>query len=112
METTKTSIGKRISARREQLKLTQEQIADMTGLTENQLSGLENGKAMPQSETVVKLSKVLQTSTDYILTGTDHVDDDYLIDDIVQKSKLCNKRERNIISEHITVLLKNREVDI
>jgi len=108
----KSKIGKRIAERRAQRQLTQEQLSEKIGMTENQVSRMENGRVIPRGETAIKLSRVLNVSTDYILLGHDIQIDDEGIADIIQNVALCNKRERILISDLITSLLKNREKDI
>ena len=110
MENVGKRIGQRISERRKQLKLTQEQITDIVGISENQLSRIECGRAFPQSETVIKLAKALQTTTDYILIG--YKKDETMIAEILEGSKICTTRERKMIADFISLLIKNREEDI
>ena len=62
-------IEKRIIARRKQLGLTQEQLAERSGLSPQFFSSVETGKKNIRAENVVRLSQVLGVSTDYLLTG-------------------------------------------
>lgn len=63
------SVGERIAARRKQLGWTQEQTAERAGLSHQFFSSVEAGKKNVRAENVVKLSRALNVSTDYILTG-------------------------------------------
>lgn len=69
-----TSIGERIKELRKAKHLTQTQIHELTGISSGNLSGIESGKSLPSASAVVELAKVLQCSTDYILTGKTNSD--------------------------------------
>lgn len=62
-------IGQRIKQRRKELKLTQVQIKDLCGISNGNLSELENGNRLPSAGALIALSKVLNVSIDWILTG-------------------------------------------
>ncbi len=62
-------MGERIYERRKALKLTQEQLAEKLGVSTQMISNLELGKKAIRPENLVKLSAVLDISTDYILKG-------------------------------------------
>jgi len=73
------SIGERIAARRKQLGYTQEQTAEITGLSHQFFSSVEAGRKNIRAENAVKLANALKVSTDYILTGhVNSVDVDYV----------------------------------
>ena len=63
------NIGTRISKRRKQLNLTQEQVAERMGVSIQMISNLEQGKKAIRPENLIKISSVLDISCDYILTG-------------------------------------------
>ena len=72
-------IGERIAARRKQLGYTQEETAEIAGLSHQFFSSVESGRKNMRTENVVKLSHALKVSTDYILTGhINSVDVDYI----------------------------------
>ncbi len=62
-------IGQRIKERRKELHITQTQIQEQTGITSGNLSCIENGKYLPSSVALLELSKILNCSVDWILTG-------------------------------------------
>lgn len=62
-------IGRRIAARRNQLGLTQAQAAELSGLTQQFFASVETGKKNMRADSIVKVSKALGISTDYLLTG-------------------------------------------
>lgn len=61
----------RIKELREDNDLTQQQIADKLGITQRKYSYLETGTQQLTDEILVKLSKVYNVITDYILRLTD-----------------------------------------
>lgn len=65
----KVEIGTRIKTRRNELGLTQKQIQKATGISNGNLSGIESGKNFPSSTALIELSKILDCSIDWILTG-------------------------------------------
>lgn len=69
------AIGNRISNRRKQLNYTQEQIAEKMDVSIQMVSNLERGNKAIKIENLLKISKILDVSTDYILTGK-HTDKD------------------------------------
>ncbi len=62
-------IGKRIQDRRRQLGFTQEQLSEKMNVSIQMVSNLERGIKAIRIDNLIKLSRVLGISTDYILTG-------------------------------------------
>lgn len=62
-------IGQRIKERRKELRITQMQIQEQTSVTSGNLSCIENGKYLPSAVALMELSRVLDCSIDWILTG-------------------------------------------
>lgn len=63
------ALGTRICLRRRSLGLTQEQVAEQMNVSTQMISNLEQGRKAIRPENLVKLSNVLQVSTDYLLLG-------------------------------------------
>ena len=62
-------MGARISARRKQLKLTQEELAERAELTCQTISTAETGKKALRPENIIRLCAALDISTEYLLRG-------------------------------------------
>ena len=62
-------MGKRISARRKELRLTQEELAEKAGLTSQTISTVETGTKALRPENIARLCEALDTSADYLLFG-------------------------------------------
>jgi len=61
----------RIAIRRAALKLTQNDLAELSGLSQPQISRYEAGINEPTGQALVVLAKALQTSIDWLLGTTD-----------------------------------------
>lgn len=58
---------KRIKERREQIDLTQRELAEAVGVAVPTISMYENGKREPDGQTMTRLASVLGCSVDYLL---------------------------------------------
>ena len=65
-----TDMGKRIAERRKVLHKTQEQVAEEMGISSQSVSCIELGKKAIRPDNLVNLCIALDTTADYILTGT------------------------------------------
>ncbi len=63
-------IGHRIMLRRKQLGYTQEQASEKSGLSHQFFSTVETGRKNLRAESIIKVAKALEVSTDYLLMGT------------------------------------------
>ncbi|RKI64550.1 XRE family transcriptional regulator [bacterium 1xD42-67] len=62
-------MGKRISTRRKELRLTQEELAEKAGVTSQTISTAETGVKALRPWNIVKLCETLEISADYLLFG-------------------------------------------
>jgi transcriptional regulator with XRE-family HTH domain len=69
MENFHVAMGHRLVARRKQLRLTQEELAELADLKPQMVSSTELGATVARPENIVKLCKALNISTDYLMTG-------------------------------------------
>ena len=90
-------IGKFISEKRKDLKLTQAQLAEKLGVTDKTVSRWENGNYMPDLSLLQQLSKELNVSINELLSG-----------EKVSKEDYQQKFEENIIS---TIDYSNKKLD-
>lgn len=63
------TIGDRIMLRRKQLGYTQEQAAEKSNLSHQFFSSVETGRKNLRAESIIKVAKALEVSTDYLLMG-------------------------------------------
>lgn len=62
-------MGKRISERRKDMKLSQEELAELAEVSPQLLSTAERGTKALRPENLLKISSALGVSVDYLLTG-------------------------------------------
>lgn len=76
------SIGERIKSRRKELNITQVQIREATGISSGNMSGIESGKSLPSASALIELSKVLNCSIDWMLTGNSPISEIVILSNI------------------------------
>ena len=96
-------IGKRISDRRKSLGYTQEQLAEMMDVSIQMISNLERGNKAIKIDNLLKVSKLLQVSTDYILTGEQSESE------ISSKLKQLSDREYRIVCKMVDYILDEKK---
>ena len=106
MKIDNSEIGGRVLSRRKELRLTQEGLSELSGISKNQISNIENGHSTPTADSIVKLSKALEVTPDYFLLGAAKSIDGAAINRIAEKAKLVSDKQQNLIYEFITMLLK------
>lgn len=93
------SFGDRLKELRKSKKLTQVQVSEMIGVQQGTYSRWENGTLEPNLEAVVKLAKLFDTTTDYLLGKTIYSTLDVIPHPItridMKKLKELNKTELN-----------------
>ena len=82
-------IGQRIKERRKELKITQTQNQQETSISSGNLSCIENGKYLPSAVALLELSKILDCSIDWMLTGKSSISESSAILDN-KETKLLN----------------------
>ena len=95
-------IGLRINARRKELKLTQEDLAENIDVSIQMISNLELGKKAVRPENIVKLCSALNVSADYILRGT-RADHEYT--EMMDKYRKLSTDKQLLIDKLIDSLL-------
>lgn len=86
-------IGQRIKERRKELKITQTQIQQETSISSGNLSCIENGKYLPSAVALLELSKILDCSIDWMLTGKSSISENTSILDNEEAELLNGFRE-------------------
>lgn len=72
------AIGQRIRGEREKLGLSREEFAEIIGLSDYYVGQLERGERQMSLPVLVKISKHLRESLDYLIFGIDDKGADYL----------------------------------
>lgn len=68
-KSTKNILGARIMQRRKELGIKQSELAEMLGVSDNQISNIENGKSFPKLNNFISLCNILNCNADYLLSG-------------------------------------------
>lgn len=87
------TIGQRIKEKRKELGITQTQIQHETTISSGNLSCIENGKYLPSAVALLELSRILNCSVDWILTGKSSISDNYTVLDNREAELLNGFRE-------------------
>ena len=92
-------MGNRIKMRRKELKIKQNELAELLQISNNHMSSIENGRQKPSLDIFIGICDYLNTTPDYLLLGTVHA---YNVpQDILDKLRLCSQEDielaRNII---------------
>ena len=63
------SVGERISAHRNERKMSQNQLAQLMEVSRQAVSKWESGQSVPDSRNIIKLADILNTDLEYLTTG-------------------------------------------
>lgn len=102
-------IGKRILTRRKQLRLTQEELAELAGITPQTVSSAELGKKALRPENIIRICSALKISTDYLLLGkVTEQDYELLSSKISYLSPSQYRHMEDIINSYMTALQETK----
>jgi transcriptional regulator with XRE-family HTH domain len=98
------ALGERIAKRRKVLNMTQDDVAEATGLSNNHISNIENSHSIPSIDTLVRICEAIDTTPNYLLLGiAAHTDaEDDLRHQISQRLKLCDQKKLKLIERFIS----------
>lgn len=101
-DTSTKEIGARVRARREELGLTREKLAELAGLSVQFMASIELGKQRMTTDSLARVCRALSVSADHIVFGSDKLTPEQDIDAML--APLDKKgRERAIRSLKIFV---------
>lgn len=105
------TIGERIRGLRKQRNLSTGKLIELTGINSGSLSNYETEKYEPSAKAIIALSKALEVSTDWILTGTElgvkiNTDEHALIEKLNELSDADRAETLEII--HAVIDIKRR----
>ena len=99
-------LGKNVAKCRKSNGLTQEKLAEFTGLSNNHISNIENSYSIPSIETLMKLCEALDTTPDSLLLGTAVNDGGTVKEELVQKLPLCNNKQLSLLNSFLDWVLE------
>ena len=101
LEINKYLIGDRIIEAREKRKLTQMKLAELVDVSIITISNMEVGKYLPNLKNILKISKVLGVSIDFLVSGSDVEGNELYIDEIREKINKMDEKGLKHISRYI-----------
>jgi len=99
-------MGRRIAAKRKQLKWTQAELAERADLTPQYISKVETSKtSIPSIHGVLRICKALDVTPNFLFLGIENSDEaeEYL--EVAHKLKMCSPALLRRISKHIDIEL-------
>lgn len=102
-------LGKQVATRRNQLSLTQADLAEMIGLSSKHISNIETGKSVPRVPILMQICKKLDISPNFLLFGIDDETETEVYLETYQKLKLCSEKQMRLVSGFIDLLLQQNE---
>ncbi len=100
-------LGQRIRAARLSAGISQEQLAEMVGLTSQHISHTEVASTKISLPSLVKIANALHTSVDRLLSDSIHDSKAYLMDDVQTVFSDCNPDEVYIMLEAANAVKKS-----
>lgn len=108
-----SEMGQRLLARRKQLRLTQEEVAEQADLTTQTISTAETGRKALRPENMVKLCCALEISADYLLFGeVSSGDHSILSSRVSQLSPEQYRHLEDIIDSYIAAVIPNSKSEV
>lgn len=98
-------IGNRIRQEREKLNFSREKFAEIVNLSPNFLGQIERGEASMSLETLIKISKNLRISLDYIIFGSSRDNSCTSDNELLDLIKKCSKKEKEFAVKLLKELL-------
>lgn len=94
--------GERVAARRIQEDMQQKELAVAVGISNNHMSGIENGSAAFSFNVFLRLCLVLKVSPDYLLEGA--TDSNNVPQSIADNLKLCCEADIKLAADFVNLL--------
>lgn len=98
-------VGQRIAKRRKVLNLTQEEVAEIAGITSSHLRSIERAHTKCSVETMFKLSQALEVTPDYLFLGALKSADEDLMAQVTASLLLCDKKQLKLIASLISCVV-------
>lgn len=103
-----TTIGERIRFLRQTIrKVTQQELANATGLSRGNLSNYEKDRFKPASDAILAIANYFDVSTDWLLTGKESLDPKINIGDSSNNNLVLSDKEIELIT--LFRKLKNKD---
>lgn len=98
-------LGKRLASARKSRNMTQEVLAEKTGLTNNFISNIETGRSIPSLETISKLCNALDITPNDLMLGTSTKSEQYMQDELWEDIKKCTPSQKRLLHTILKAIL-------
>ncbi|HEY0512945.1 MAG TPA: helix-turn-helix transcriptional regulator [Thermoanaerobaculia bacterium] len=110
------TLGERVRELRERQRLTQEQLAERSGISKGFLSDLENHKRNPSAEYILRIANALGASVDYLLSGEDRDDRSFEpvvipreLSQVAEELRLTHTETLELLEAHNSVVARRSD---
>ncbi|RQN09839.1 XRE family transcriptional regulator [Clostridium butyricum] len=102
------NLGKNIKQERLKSNLTQEQLAEMLGISTSYMGRIERGERNLPIDTLIQISNILNVSIDYLLKNSINIDNNNILtSEIYELIKNLNFNEKNFILDMIRLTVSH-----
>ena len=99
------AMGKRIKKVRKKHDMTQEQLAELLGISSDQISNIELGKSACKTDHIFLLTQIFDISADYLFSGgRKEILPEITEEQITYLLSLLNERRKMVIYELLTYI--------
>ena len=99
-------IGKRIQAKRKEIKITQEKLSEIIDVSPSYISEIERGSSICSLATLTNIANTLNASLDYLVLGITKNNADNMFTDILNSLPAQNQKLYISLCENIANTLK------
>ena len=96
-------MGSRIKLRRKELRIKQNELAELLDISNNHMSSIENGTQKPSMDIFIKICEALKVTPDYLLLGCMHAGN--VPQDIMDKLRLCSEEDIQLTKNIVEILV-------
>ncbi|MEI3159716.1 MAG: helix-turn-helix transcriptional regulator [Monoglobus pectinilyticus] len=100
------NVGSRIQKCRKAAGLTQRQLSDITGISENHISRIEQGYHNPRFDMVIQIAKALNVPTDAFAKDLSDDNVDVFLESIRPNIEKLNVKQLEYLKKNIELLLE------
>ena len=104
------SIGEKIVEARKANNMTQEQLAELMGVTRQSVSRWEQNQAYPEIEKILRLSDILNVSCDYLLKENETRKNGNVIDK--ENQSMVTRLLKGLVGKKAKIYLLDGDIDI
>ena len=107
----KIELGKRLKEARKLNGLTQEKLAEKSGIGTMYLGEIERGEKMPSLKIFIRLLEALNVSADYILRNELTSGKEYVYDEITKKLEALTPKQRKAANDILDAFIRNIDTE-